>query len=96
MASKEANVKYRAKLKQQVLNHYGRVCACCGEANEKFLTIDHANDDGAEHRRKIGRQSNALHLFIIREGFPSYFQVLCWNCNSGRHNNGGVCPHLEE
>lgn len=21
------------------------------------------------------------------------YQLLCFNCNCGRHRNGGVCPH---
>lgn len=22
-----------------------------------------------------------------------YYKVLCYNCNSARHINGGICPH---
>lgn len=32
-------------------------------------------------------------LEIIDQGFPPSFRVLCYNCNSGRARNRGVCPH---
>ena len=35
---------------RRVLDHYGRACSCCGETEPAFLTIDHVNNDGAEHR----------------------------------------------
>lgn len=27
--------------------------------------------------------------------YPKGFQVLCTNCNTGRHRNGGICPHKD-
>jgi hypothetical protein len=30
---------------------------------------------------------------LRKNGFPEGFQVLCANCNIGRHINGGICPH---
>jgi hypothetical protein len=30
-----------------VFAHYGEQCACCGESERLFLTIDHINNDGA-------------------------------------------------
>ena len=33
------------------LDHYGRTCACCGEANDRFLCFDHIHNDGAGHRK---------------------------------------------
>ncbi len=98
--NKASGARYRAKLKQRMFDHYGRVCACCGEGNEKFLTLDHTDDSGAKHRRSISRDGTSrgghtLYRDLIRLGFPDYIQVLCWNCNSGRQYNGGICPHLE-
>jgi hypothetical protein len=86
------------KIRNKVLSYYspGELrCACCGEKNFGFLTLDHVNQDGAEHRRLVGR-SNGVYLWIIKKGFPPGFQVLCYNCNLGRARNGGVCPHEEE
>lgn len=89
---------YRNDIKQQVFDHYGRVCACCGEDNEVFLTLDHINNDGAEHRRKLGNgkqtSSDKVWQWVIKNGFPTNFQILCYNCNCGKRDNGGTCPHL--
>jgi hypothetical protein len=68
----------------------GAFCRCCGEEELAFLSLDHVNSDGADERRRLGR--GVLNR-LIREGFPPGYQVLCHNCNLGRHINGGVCPH---
>lgn len=93
----------RAKLKAQVFAHYGALCACCGETEDVFLTLDHVNDDGAAHRKGLsnghGRSGGAtarIWLDIIRRGFPPDFQILCYNCNCGRFRNGGICPHQRD
>lgn len=86
----------RMKLKKQVFDHYGRMCACCGETEESFLTIEHVNNDGAAHRKLLGNRQGAgprLYLDIIRRGFPSDFEVACYNCNCGRAKTGGLCAH---
>lgn len=88
--------EYRRNLRHEVLMAYGGRCACCGEKNEKFLTLDHVNNDGAEQRRKRGyRGGSQLMLALRRQNYPADIQVLCWNCNSGRGYNGGICPHKE-
>ena len=83
---------YYNNLKLQVYEKYGNVCSCCGESETRFLTIDHKNNDGAEHRKTVvpGR---ALYRWIVNNQFPSDFQILCFNCNCGRALNGGICPH---
>jgi hypothetical protein len=83
--------KYQA-VKDEVFNHYGGyVCECCGESIKKFLTIDHINNDGKEHRKELG--SRIIYKWLKQNGFPEGFQVLCFNCNCGRQLNGGICPH---
>lgn len=84
----------------QIRKGYGDQCACCGETNPLFLTIDHVNNDGWKDRprNKNGNYSDRLfsghkYLKIIRENFPDYLQLLCWNCNCGRARNNGICPH---
>lgn len=69
----------------------GFVCACCGETMEPFLSIDHINNDGANHRRDVPRRN--LYKWLKVNNYPSGFQVLCMNCNFGKARNGGVCPH---
>jgi hypothetical protein len=79
----------------KVLSVYGRSCACCSEGNPRFLTVDHVNNDGAEHRRVIG--DTDVIGWLIREDFPKNgFQILCWNCNVGKAINRGTCPHHKE
>lgn len=91
---------YRASLKKKIFDHYGWVCNCCDETEPLFLTIDHVNNDGADHRRilangKKWRSGMDLSVYrdIIKREFPADFQILCWNCNTGKQRNGGICPH---
>jgi hypothetical protein len=86
--------EYARRLKNQVLEAYGSCCVCCGETNPGFLSIDHVNGGGREHRRSVGG-GVMLYLDIIRRGFPAEFQIQCFNCNLGRNLNGGICPHVE-
>lgn len=83
------------KRKDLIFNHYGGYkCACCGESNKKFLTLDHINNDGAAHRKLIKHNDGrAMFIWIMKNGFPPIFQILCYNCNCGKNVNGGICPH---
>lgn len=86
---------YHKKRRTQVYEAYGGVrCNCCGEEEEMFLSIDHVNNDGAEHRRKKRMLGPDLVNWLIRNNYPSNFQILCRNCNYGKYLNGGTCPHL--
>ena len=77
--------------KNQVLNHYGRFCACCNERNVEFLSIDHIGGWGKEHREaKI--TYIALYRWIIKNNFPTTIQILCFNCNMSI-GFYGYCPH---
>lgn len=85
---------YRQKLRLQVLVHYGGdppKCACCGESEYRFLTIDHINNDGY----KEGHKRSHIFSQLKRNNYPKGYQVLCYNCNCGRAHNNGVCPHKE-
>lgn len=84
---------YRAKLRDAVLDAYGGKCSCCGESQKLFLAVDHINNDGAEQRREFGK-GDAIYRWIKRNSYPTGFQILCANCNWGKHVNGGVCPHV--
>ena len=92
--------KLRIKYKQQreaVFQHYGKSCACCGEDEPMFLTIDHVNNDGAAHRKGNGGSAhNNIYAWLVIRKFPSGFQTLCRNCNEGKNRNGGVCPHVSK
>ena len=81
---------YFLRLKQEILNSYGNICECCGESESRFLTLDHINRNGKEHRKRVG--SNVYHD-LKRRGFPQEgYRTLCMNCNFAiRH--GEECPH---
>ena len=88
-----------AHLKAEVMDHYGGRCACCGEARLPFLTIDHVNNDGKEHRKvmRTGGSGSNFYYKLRKQGFPGDppLQVLCWNCNMAKQHYSGICPHLE-
>lgn len=87
--------------KSEVFQAYGGVkCACCGEERMPFLTLDHIDGKGADHRRELfGNRRNGagevMYRWLRKQGFPAGFQVLCWNCNWAKHSLG-ECPHQTE
>lgn len=83
----------RRRDKQEMIEAYGGRCACCGEDEYEFLTLDHVNGDGAEHRKVIGEGVGAIHRYLKRNSWPQdAFRLLCWNCNCSR-GIYGFCPH---
>lgn len=91
---KENQKKYYYRARDIVLDYYGCKCTCCSESEKLFLEIDHINNDGSKYMGEIGR-INGLRFYrwIIKNNFPKDLQILCSNCNKGKHRNGGICPH---
>lgn len=90
------NVNYQNRVRRAAFNAYGgAICACCGEIEEMFLSLDHIHDDGSKHRKAIEKEygSNNIYVWLKKNNYPPGFQVLCQNCNIGRFRNGGICPH---
>lgn len=83
---------YGRKFRVKLLNAYGPYCRCCGEMTVEFLELHHINEDGAEHRRQIGRGPEALYRWAERHGFPDTLAVTCANCHAAESYYGG-CPH---
>ena len=82
--------------RDEVFAAYGGYrCACCAETERMFLSIDHINNDGnVERKSGVYRSSGtAFYLWLCKQQFPPGYQVLCMNCQVGKHRNGGVCPH---
>lgn len=78
--------------KMDVIEAYGGKCVCCGERHIEFLTIDHMDGTGAEHRRKHGK-GRGIYRDLTKRGFPKDgYQVLCLNCNISL-GFYGYCPH---
>lgn len=79
--------------KHAALAIYGERCACCGESQFEFLTLDHVDNDGHLHRQEI--KGRNLYEWLATRGEPVGYklQTLCFNCNFAKRYNGGLCPH---
>jgi hypothetical protein len=92
----EKSRRLNLALREEVFAAYGgNLCTCCGEQEPMFLTIDHVDNDGAKMRREgvHSRGGTQFYQWLRKNRFPPGFQVLCMNCNLGKHRNGGTCPH---
>ena len=83
---------YYRRLKKEALDAYSNSnpkCSCCGESHIEFLTIDHMNGGGYEHRKKI---KTSIYQWLKKNNYPEGYRVLCMNCNFsiGMY---GYCPH---
>lgn len=90
-------LRYYRKIRLKALLHYSNgmlQCACCGEDKIEFLAIDHIKNDGAEHRKKVGK-TRAIFQWLQKHDYPPGFQVLCHNCNFAKSVHG-ECPHKQE
>lgn len=65
----------------EAIAHYGGKCAACDITHPAFLTFDHVNDDGARHRKTERGAKTHIFIWLKRNGYPSGFQLLCWNHN---------------
>ena len=92
----EKTRRLQAKCRDEVFTAYGGYeCACCGEDERMFLSIDHMDNNGAIERKsgQYHGSGTAFYQWLRKNKFPSGYQVLCMNCQIGKHKNGGVCPH---
>jgi hypothetical protein len=87
----------RKERRLRVLTHYCThiplCCACCGENNYEFLTLDHIDGGGTKHRKTLKITAGKdFYAWIIRNDFPVGYRVLCMNCNFS-FGVWGYCPH---
>jgi len=105
-AVKRSYIKYRSQrliqgkqrsktIKIEVMTYYSKgvpMCECCEIKDIEFLSIDHVNNDGAEHRRKTGiKGGEDMYRWLRRNDYPLGFRVLCMNCQLATRL--GICPH---
>jgi hypothetical protein len=90
--NRNARAKH-ARLRDEAIEAFGGRCACCGETDRAFLTIDHVEGGGTRERKLRNAFGRMLYRELKRLGYPTSFRLLCMNCNFGRHLNGGICPH---
>ena len=83
---------YRFSLKVEAISHYSDGTMCCTWCGYKedidALTLDHIEDNGAEHRRELGCSSRGgnsgttMYERLKALGWQPGLQVLCSNCNT--------------
>ncbi len=84
----------RVVAKAEMVAAYGGACACCGEKELVFLSLDHIDGAGAAHRRSFGDNAGRKILQELKAaGWPTdKYRVLCMNCQFGTRF-GRTCPH---
>lgn len=89
----------RAEIKLAVMAGYGGYCRCCGESRLAFLTIDHVDGSGSQHRSYMMRTGSysgeSFYRSLLQLGLPPGFQVLCRHCNSLK-GKGSRCTCRDE
>lgn len=76
--------------KVKTINHYSNGTMACanpfGEHKEPYttieaLSIDHINGGGTQERiHKSYGKGGSFYFWLIKQGFPEGYQVLCMNC----------------
>ena len=84
------NKDRRIRLRLEAIKKYGGMCNCCGEAEVKFLSIDHINGGGNQHRKVL--KTRSIGEWLYSNNYPGGFQVLCFNCNMAK-SIYKKCPH---
>lgn len=92
ISNAEAQRNFQRRVRIEAIIHYGGRCACCGEDEIKFLTIEHPNGGGHQERKKNGYSQ--MGYWLKKNGWPKGYEVLCYNCNCAK-GNYGVCPHKD-
>jgi len=83
------DIPKRRITKLEMIQAYGGHCVLCGEEHWEFLTIDHINGGGTEHRRSIG--SKHIYVWLKERGWPKNgYRLLCANCNCSEKSNKRV------
>jgi len=88
---KQWEKQHSFQLRMLVIEHYGGVCACCGETEMMFLCIDHINGGGNAQRLETGWGTN-FYQWLVDHNYPDGYRILCHNCNMS-YGIYGMCPH---
>lgn len=95
-AAEARDVRKRSWMRNRdaILHAYGGACACCGESERAFLAIDHI--DGGGHKQYKALGGGGFSSWVRKNNYPDTLRLLCHNCNFGRQQNGGICPHEQK
>lgn len=94
-SSRITEKKIAIKLKDELFEHYGKKCACCGETTLQFLTLEHEEGNGNNHRKDLFKHNvGGVHMYrwLKKNKYPQGYSILCMNCNWAKRNTG-ICPH---
>ena len=81
MNTKEKQAIKNLELKIHTLTHYGNgECKCvqCGYKDVRALSIDHIDNNGSAHRKKLGH--GRIYRWLVDNDYPDGYQTLCMNC----------------
>lgn len=93
-------LKNAHRLRESAFALLGDRCRCCGKMDRicergHFCQIDHINNNGNQHRKRLKGYVSRLYREILSNGTDG-FQLLCPDCNWLKKINRGICPHEEE
>ncbi len=74
----------RVQVKFDAIRAYSETSSCdiCKTSFIEFLVIDHIEGGGCRHRRELGNHgSHRFYLWLMKNGYPPGYRVLCHNCN---------------
>jgi hypothetical protein len=80
----------------RIISHYSNGKSCCyrcGNTDLRVLSIDHINSGGCKHTKELIKQGTNLYTWIIKNNFPSGFQILCMNCQWIKRYEKQEIPH---
>jgi hypothetical protein len=86
---------FKGHVRRATRAYLGNKCACCGETEQEFLSVDHVRNNGAKHRREKGREAWMWEVWkaIKEKRIVTEYQLMCFNCNFSKHFGKGVCAH---
>ena len=82
----------KKRVKDGLFELYGKVCASCGFADIRALSLDHVNHDGAEERQQM--HQGGMYRQALANYQPERYRTLCMNCQFiSRHEAGRQNQH---
>ena len=90
---RDASKAENRRLREDVIRAYGGECACCGESEYEFMSVDHINCGGIRHIRSLGlKTQQQFYRWLRQNSYPEGFRILCHNCNQS-YGHYAYCPH---
>jgi len=92
----EKHLQYLKRKFDKFIEMYGGKCACCGESEPGFLTLEHKNGTGGDIRKSKNTNNNqGEYIEACKEYRPDKYEILCYNCNLAKRRLG-YCPHTKK